>query len=134
MLVEIEVGWFSALTTGSGGGGTTTGVGSELRITAPTITSPMNQGQGSGQGSGIVGLKSAFSSRSGKILRFNLNAALGRILEEAMDVLVCLHDGDGKVDDDDGKGTKVIVECVRDERGDVEIDENGVGMWTVWEK
>lgn len=91
-------------------------------------------------------LKTAFSSRTGKTLRISNGAVFGRILEEGVDVLVVLHDGEGRNGRGQGKGqgqgrSQRVVECVRDERVGIDVGEggregdgdgDGFGMWTVW--
>lgn len=139
MLVEVDVIW---------DGGVGVGVG---LAAAQNATPPAGVASNSGTTTAVTsGLKSAFSSRTGKVLRVNMGVVYARIIEEGVDVFVVVHDGAGRIE----KGeTKRIVECVRDERGFVDLggvgggisvtgeedgyanvsrDVNSFGSWGVW--
>jgi len=79
-----------------------------------------------------VGLATAFASQTGRIMRLNLHATLAWVVEEGVDVLVAVHDADGKMSAPHG-GDKRIAEVVRDERADHAGEASAVGTWAVWE-
>jgi len=107
-LVEVDVLW-SSLATGTSGAAASPAVGADSRL---------------------MTLDTAFASRTGRVLRVNLNSTLARIVEDGVDVLVVVHDGDGKIDGR-GDGGK-IVEVGGDERADCCGDGSAVGGWAVW--
>jgi len=65
---------------------------------------------------------SAFSNLSGRFMRMSPGGPLGRMLEGAADLLVAVHDADGKV-----KGKKRIAEVVKDRQS------GQLGTWAFWE-
>ncbi|KAK5102482.1 hypothetical protein LTR70_000338 [Exophiala xenobiotica] len=77
-----------------------------------------------------TGLETAFASQTGRITRINLHATLARVVEDGVDVLVAVHDADGKMS---ARGDKRIAEVVRDERADHAGEASALGTWAVWE-
>lgn len=80
-------------------------------------------------------MATAFAAASGRVLGATgvVSAALWRVVLAGMDVLVVVHDADGRVD---GRGDKKdigVVEVVRDERVDCAGGASAAGAWAVWE-
>jgi len=77
----------------------------------------------------------AFAAGSGRVLSGTglVSAALWRVVLAGMDVVVVVHDADGRVDGR-GDGKRVgIVEVGRDERVDHAGEASALGAWAVWE-
>jgi len=115
-LLEVDIAWTS-MNFNSIGRHTTVTVGNP----SPTA---------SDQDQVVRGLDTAFSSKTGKILKISTSATLSRIVEEGVDVLVAVHDADGRIDA--RNETRRIVEVVRDERADHTGEESALGLWAVW--
>ena len=80
----------------------------------------------------LASLPSAFSSSRGNVLRMNLgHNVLARLLEGGVDVVVVVHDADGRVDVRREK--RRVVEVVKDERAGRSRSEKGAGRWCIWD-
>lgn len=115
-LVEFDVSWSN------------TAADVNTPTPGPHLARHVNIPPGATSNASVTGLETAFASKTGKVLRINsLSASLSRILEEGVDVMVAVHDADGKVD-----ATKTIVEVVRDERAAHSGEESALASWAVW--
>ena len=56
---------------------------------------------------------------------------LARLVEGGVDVVVAVHDADGRVDVRREK--KQVVEVVKDEKAGRQRSEKGAGRWCLWD-
>lgn len=124
--VEVELGWVNPNPNPS--------VNANASVAGSTSTSHVHA-RNAAPAVGGIGVETAFASQTGRTLRVNLNPTLARVVEEGVDVLVAVHDADGKIDAraDRDRDTKRIVEVVRDERADRAGEGSALGAWAVWE-
>jgi hypothetical protein len=93
------------------------------------VDTTVSGGQPSGLSTSTVGteLESAFSGPAGEALRLALgNESLSQILEAALDRMVAVHDGLGRLRTKPLHQQERVVEVVKDRLGDL------TGLWATW--
>lgn len=80
-------------------------------------------------------LSTAFTSPTGRMLRINAHSTLASLIESQTDLLIALHDADGRINARREK--RRIVEVVRDERPypsqqHQQQGQRALGRWCVW--